>query len=236
MNENKLDLTTLIDFVTEIANQKGNEWFKNDLINNLGGNNYSTFETSAELFIRTLRKTFNKKSRDFYKIISDQRLNIELTADFKEMLWYKTTNNIERQYLFIYYQIENMLNHYIMMNDAFTKISKESDKHIIKFSEKFSVNCKAYFFDNNNQPRELNKIGSIWAKLVFWAVDTKNEIWLIDKKTNFDQIVNLRNDNSHRNSSELNNYVQNTIDILKKSDDGNHSYVITILKKIKSTI
>lgn len=237
MNETRKNLKSLIDFVTEISKIEENRWFRESLLNNLiESNNSTNNELNTELFIRVLRKNFSKKAKDFYGSFLDEKLRKDLISDYKEMLWYKTIGNIERQYLFIYYQLENMLNFYIKKNEAFEKILNNPNIFSIKFSDKFDVNCKTYFYSKNDIPIEINKISSIWAKLVFFAVDTKSEQWLLDKKKHFDNIIQLRNDVSHRNSTELNKFTLKTKDYLVKTEDGNHSYIIQILNSIKSKL
>src|SRR5665647_523446 len=115
MKYKKENLLKLLRLIEEISNFHGNDWFKEELANKLKDTSLIDEENSlsVESFLRLQRKIFRTKALEFYKNIEDDSLRVELTKDFQEMLWYKVLNQIDRQYLFTYYQIENMINFFI---------------------------------------------------------------------------------------------------------------------------
>lgn len=239
MGHSKEDLLKLAKFVNEIANEPGNEWFINEIqqtghINKRISINKS--ELSFEAFVRLQKSIFKKKAMEFYKYIPNESLKNELIKDFIEMSWYKMLNVIERYFLFAYYQMENMLNYYLLVNDCYTKISSNKSKYNMPLTDKFVVDCYGYFFDNKGAKIELSKVKSIWAKLLFWAIEEASYDWFKSNKSNFDNLVNLRNFESHRNSADINQYAIKQVNNFKIGDDSNLSYTISILKRIKSTI
>lgn len=240
MNYKKENLIKLLKLVEEISKQPGNEWFKDELTSRLDATSLSTDDDSlsVEPFFRLQRKIFKTKGLEFYKNITDDKLRIELTKDFQEMLWYKVLNQIDRQYLFTYYQIENMINFFITKNLAHEKIKNNPNNYVIEFTDKFVVKSYNYFFSKNTEPIDVIKISSIYAKIVFWSIETNNKSWIHDKsrKFHFDNIVQIRNMKSHRNSQVDNSFILANIESIKKGDDSNYSFLIAILTRIKNTL
>jgi hypothetical protein len=239
MKYKKESLEKLLLLIDIISKGEGNEWFNEilqdrfQIYNTQKSDNFIT----AESFIRLQRKIIKTKAIEYYKSIEDLKLQNELIKDFQEMLWFKVLNQIDKQYLFTYYQIENMINHFIIKNKAHDKIKVDSNRHTIKFTDKFEVKSALYFF-KDSKPIEIDKISSIWAKLVFWAVETKNESWIKDKsiKYHLDNIINIRNMKSHRNSNGEYGIQLSYIEQIKKGDDSNYSYLLSILYKLKMSI
>lgn len=240
MKYNKEKLLKLLKLVEEISNQPGNEWFKNELTIRLDATRLTKEKDSLSIepFLRLQRKIFRTKGLEFYKNITEDGLRIELIKDFQEMLWYKLLNQIDRQYLFTYYQIENMINFFIIKNLAHEKIKKNPNNYKIEFTEWFTVNSYSYFFSTNSDPIDVIKISSIYAKIVFWAIESGNKSWILDKtrKFHFDNVVQIRNMKSHRNSQGDNTYLLRHIQSIKIGDDSNYSFLIAILSRIKNTI
>lgn len=242
MATNKDQLLQLIEFVQEISSQPGNEWFLDELLNKTLINNKDYFgqdDHSAGSFIKLQRQIFKNKAAEFYRGVKNQDLKNELVKDYVEMLWYRMVNVVDRYFLFLYYQAENMLNYYILTSDAFNKIATQSDKYKIAFNEKFVVACKDNFFKSNS-PISLSKINSIWAKLVYWAIDSNNTTWLLKNKPMIDTLINSRNLTSHRNSQQSNEttflITRNQIKNYKKGDEIYVSYPVHLLKLLRSTI
>ena len=64
MDEQKRDLKTLIDFVNDIANQKGNEWFKAELKEKISLQIHST--EIEEIYEYCIRQILKDQATKFY--------------------------------------------------------------------------------------------------------------------------------------------------------------------------
>lgn len=188
-------------------------------------------------FVKMQRKIFRTKSKEFYKDLLDKNLQSELERDYQEMLWWRMLNNVERQYLFACYQVENMLNYFILTTDAHTKVSREKNKYVIEFNEKYKVVACDYFF-YEGKIRDVARISSMQAKVVYWAIETGNKGWYLDKprQDTFDQLIKIRNRGSHRNAKESNEYLTNLIERYRSGDDSYQSYISAVLRKIRDSI
>lgn len=239
MTNNKENLIKLLKLVIEISKEPENDWFKELLKEKFDTSaiHREGDSLSADSFLRLQRKIFRTKALEFYKNIKEHNLRIELVKDFQEMLWYKVLNQVDNQYLFTYYQIENMINFFISKNSAHEKIKENPSHYVIEFSEKFIVKAYDYFY-KSAKPIDVIKISSIYAKIVFWVVETDNKSWFLDKsrKFHFNNLVQIRNMKSHRNSHGDNSFVLSNIESIKKSDDSNYSFLSAILSRIKNTL
>ena len=74
MDEQKRDLKTFINFVNDISNQKGNEWFKKELIKRLSDNkeNLDSFNSNIGSEIK----------KDTKKIINFLEINPSCSIDY----------------------------------------------------------------------------------------------------------------------------------------------------------
>ncbi len=239
MSYSKENLEKLTAFIEELIADPENRSWAETLREKIDSSNVNALAGTLAFdeFVRLQKKIFRLKSKEFYKEITDIELKAELERDYQEMLWWRMLNNVERQYLYSFFQIENMLNYYIVKNDAFKRIQKNKEKYIIDFDEKFSVNAYTYFFYNNT-PKEISKINSIYAKLAFWGIETNNKGWLMDKtrKDTIDQIVQIRNKASHRHSMDSNKYLLALVERFKSGDDSNQSFITNVLRKIRDSV
>ena len=238
MKYKKESLEKLLLLIDELFNEPENNWFKEELSKMTESPTLTLDknELCFDSFVRLQRKMFRLKANEFYKNLTDADLQKELIKDYQEMLWFKMLNQIDRYYLFIYYQMENMLNFFILKNDAFNRIKSDPGSYQLKFTEGFIVKCYSYFFNKDGKANEINKINSVWAKLVFWSLEANEDRWIIDKKQTLDNIINVRNLLSHKNSSQQNSFVKNQIELWKKGDDSLLSFPISVLNKLKRTV
>jgi hypothetical protein len=111
-------------------------------------------------------------------------------------------------------------------------------RYVMEFNEGFVVVASASFFTKECYPIALNKVNSIYAKIVFWAVETGNKSWCLDKTRKYylDYMINMRNMKSHRNSDKNYGYLLAHIDDVRKGDDANYSYQLSILTRIRNSI
>lgn len=230
MSYKRESLEKLLLLLEEICNEEENLWFKNRL-----HEQYSEIGDNFPSFFKHLKKQYKIKANTFYKDISDKNLKMQLIKDFIEMYWYLGINDVNRFCLFTYYQIENLLNYYITESNAFEKIMTNKNYFIKQFNEKFTVVCFDKFFQNGNK-QSLDKI-NIWAKIVYWTLDSNSEEWENQNHSNISNVVNIRNSNSHRNSTQCaNEKNEETLKYMVKSDYSNFGYYANILKKIRDSL
>ncbi len=234
-NPNKESLEKLLHLIDELCQIEGNKWFEEKLKNKFSkGYNFENFPE----FLKAQKLQFKIKGRSFYSSIKDKKLKKELIDDYIEMSWYQTVNDVSRFILFCFYQMENMLNSYISISNAYEKIKVNKDYYSYSYSEKFSfVPYDRFFykkFKNNVNEEYKNPIEKIdiWSKITFWMIDAKLQDWEKENHWNISNMINIRNANSHRNSSIQNNKLGEEIKKLKSSDFSRLGFYINILRKI----
>lgn len=229
-NPSKESLEKLLRLIDELCACEENQWFKEALSSKFGGKN--GFE-NFPAFLKHQKNQFKIKGRSFYAAIADEKLKKELVDDYIEMSWYQSVNNLNRFMLYVFYQMENLLNYYISISNAFEKIDTNKNYYIHKYPPKFTVIVYDSFFYKNEE-KSIKDI-SIWSKLTFWMIDSNNKDWEKMNHRNINNLISTRNAISHRNSNSNNKYVDDTIDALKKSDFSSLSFYFNVLKKILET-
>jgi hypothetical protein len=227
----KESLEKLLLLIDEICNEKENFWFKNELDSKFG--NSTGFENFPAFLIHQ-KKQYKLKGRRFYYSIKNSTLRTQLQNDYSEMLWNQGINNINKFLLFAFYQMENMLNYFCEEIKAHEKIQLNKEKYKILYSDKFIVNCHESFFRFDKKV-DVEKI-NIWSKITFWTIETNNIDWEKSFHQSLSNLVQIRNENSHRHSLLENEKNTSTIENLKISDFSLLGYYVTILKKIKDSI
>lgn len=232
MGQNKEQLRKLLDFIEALSIEKGNEWFEDELRRKFNSN-----DLNLDSFLRLNREKQRKKARKYYEKISHSQLRNQLIDDHANMLWYKSIFEIERFFLYVNFQIENMLNYYIDNTDAHNKVQKNPKfyyKELSYMEYKVSVDSFSYFFNKyNGNKNPTGKISSLWAKLVYWAVDSDKIDFLENQFTNFSAIINIRNDQSHANYSTES---KSAVYWKQQEDDYNFAFIYAIIKIIRNTI
>ena len=197
--------------------------------------------TSA--FIKLQRKNLRNKGRLFYEEVSNSELRNKLVDDYAMMLWYKMIGDIPQMFTHILFQIENMLCKYISNDSmAYDKIMKDPEKYVYTYyndhtKNTFERKAKDFFFLSNGTKQPLKNI-NIWAKYVYWFVETDKTIEYKNASHSLvSDIVNIRNTTEHRNSSEcISPYVQKQIAYWKANIDERYSYVNFLLSEFLKTI
>ncbi|WP_418637583.1 hypothetical protein [Winogradskyella sp.] len=226
-NPSKESLQKLLRLIGELCEIEENHWFKESLASMLSVN--YEFENFPE-FLKHQKNQFRLKGKSFYESIGDVKLKKELVGDYIEMSWYQSINNLDRFMLFAFYQMENLLNHYITISNAYEKIDKNKDYYTHQYKSNFIVLVYDSFFYNNKK-KSIDKI-NIWAKLTFWMKDSDNVKWEQLNHRNISNLISVRNANSHRNSNSKNEYVVNTIETLKKLDISSLGFYYNVLRKV----
>lgn len=227
-NPSKANLEKLLNLIDEICAIEENRWFKESLSSKFSSEN--GFE-NFPAFLRYQKSQFRIKGRLFYKDIPDIKLKNELINDYIEMSWYQSINNLDRFMLFVFYQMENLINYYILISNAFEKIRVNKEYSTYEYSPKFIVNIKKDFYNHNNDEKSIEKI-RVWSKLTFWMIDSKNYDWEEKNHRNLSNLITIRNSISHRSSNIKNEYIDRFIKNLKESSFSDLGYYINVLKKI----
>jgi hypothetical protein len=193
MNDNKKDLKTLIDFVTEISKKEGNEWFKKDLFESLNINNtlYSELKNG---FIESKISLIEKYlSVDIVNVIDysefEEPSREQLFRDCLEMCRFeKGTPNHKKDFgefcRYAHLQAEEMINYFF---------NKSLNFDLIKMMI-FMKNHSNYI--EKIKAKNLNQI-PYSLKLPAFRNYSKIEKPLIDFLF---FLNNFRNEMSHRNS------------------------------------
>ena len=229
----KENLIKLLELIDSISQHPENVWFKNELSLRFGsGANFEDFPT----FLKFLKKNYRLKANEFYKNIKDQKLKNELVKDNVEMQWYQASHDVERFLLFTFYQVENLLNYYCIRTDAFSKI--ENDKNKYQYTFGFNVICYDSFFNRKSgEPNSIEKVNSVYAKIAYWLVQSNRGSWYKSFSFSMSNLIKVRNKNSHRSSSsEPDEKVEHTLELLKKQDFSSLSFYINIVKELIKTI
>ena len=206
--EERDKIKDLLKALSEKLKKPENKDLLDEFLLNCGILDNEAYADSA--FVKLQRKVLRKKSRLYYSKVKNAQLKKELIEAHSQMLWYKTINELEKYFVYVNYQIENMLNYYIKTKDAFNKIRSNERNYCktIVVNEKYSrtIDCSTYFFNKNNQqPNEISKIGSLWAKLLFWSIDTGIPDFTEKQYVNLSAIIDIRNEQNHADYERQNN-------------------------------
>ena len=236
MGQNKEQLNKLLVFISELAKDSDNAWFVEEL-----GRKYGMYQTSNvqsfDAFVKLQHKRCRKKAKQYYSKISNDILRNQLVDDHAMMLWYKSIGELELFFVHVNYQIENMLNFYLDNSDCYNLISANPTAYCKTFTNNgytLSVDCQSYFFNpNSNKTVPIPKIKSLWAKILFWAVDACQLPFVNQQFGNFSAIINIRNEADHSyygrvNSSSKFWYTQ--------EDDVALAFIGGILRTVRNTI
>ena len=243
MAQNREHLEKLLQFLDSLIKEPGNEWFVEELSqkvikrqsrvdNNLDKNSFNTFLSLQHNKIR-------RKARTYYKDIKDSKLRNQLVNDHAMMIWYKSIYEVEKYFVHVNYQIENMLNYYLEHTDFHSKIQSSPisyNKDISNPAANFHMTVDVYsyaFNKNDGKPINIEKISSLWAKLLYWSIDSGNYQFLCNQCGNLGAIINIRNQTNHSYYGRQNKaatYWKN------QEDDMNYAFIGAIIKHIRNSI
>lgn len=239
--EGKEDIKRVLKLLSEKLKLPENKELMDQFLLDCG-----VFETEGlndSAFVRLQRKVLRQKSKAYYKNIKDDQLKKELIESHSQMLWYRTINDLEKYFLYVNYQVENMLNYYIRVHDSYTKIENNPSLYSIsatipnnRSNKPFvrNIDCYTYFFDNKKNRNKVSKIGSLWAKLLFWSIDhTGGSKFIIDQHSNLSAIIDIRNEQNHADYKKQ----KNSCDYWYEQEDGfSLAFIEAILKTIRNSI
>lgn len=241
MGQNKEELNRLLSFIEALTKQPGNEEFVAGL-RALVGTEQTLLHNDDELssYLRLQRERFRKKARRYYKDIKDDTLRNQLVDDHAWMLWYRSVDDVVSYFNYVNLQIENIVNFYLSNIDIHSQILANPTAFMcnLQVNPKYIVNidCNKDFFRNtsaglSNIP--YTKVKTLWSKIWAWAICTGNTKLVTAQASNIASIINIRNDNNHRDSkvsSASSEYWKN------QEDDANYGFIIMILKVFRNSI
>jgi hypothetical protein len=242
MAQNREQLEKLLQFLDSLMKEPGNEWFVDELSKKIikqhpiveSNMDRDPFNTLLSLQHSKIRR----KARAYYKEIKDTKLRNQLVNDHAMMIWYKSIYEVEKYFVHVNYQIENMLNYYLVHTDFHSKIQASPrlyNKVIFTPSNyKIEIDVYSYAFNKNNgTPISIEKISSLWAKLLYWAVDSNNFQLLSEQSGNFSAIINIRNQTNH---SYYGRQINSAKYWKEQEDDMNYAFIGGIVKHIRNSI
>lgn len=189
--------------------------------------------------MRLQHQRCRKKARSYYEKVEDEQLRQNLINDHAKMLWYKSIFEVGQYFVHVNYQVENMLNYYLAHTGFHDKVAAAPTRYCkkLEITPKYviSIDVYSYAFDKNkgNSPVDPARINSLWAKLLYWAVDTEQEEILEKFKTYLNAIVSVRNEVNHANSSSQ----KQSLKYWQDQEDGMQlAFVEAVIKQIRKSI
>ena len=240
MGQNKEQLNKLLDFINELAKDKENAWFVAELGRKYGICHFSDIQ-NFDAFVRLQHQKCKNKARRYYSQIANDTLRNQLIDDHAMMLWYKSIGELELFFVYVNYQIENMLNFYLDNSNCHDLIKANPSAYCQTLNNpnnKYSItiDCQSCFFTKKDQsiiPLKVNKIKSLWAKILFWAIDSNNLSFVREQFNNFSSIINIRNDTNHAYYGEVSNSSKYWYD---QEDDISFSFIYGILRFVRLSV
>jgi hypothetical protein len=109
---NKSNLQKLFEFIIDISQIKGNEWFKDKLIIKFSSNNSSNLSGTQfdEIYEYCLQKIINEHAEKFYTDFKIIEIKEKLIEDFIRMERFRRDDNFEDFCLAVFQQIEGIVN------------------------------------------------------------------------------------------------------------------------------
>ncbi len=201
---------------------------------------HTSSDTTA--FIQLQRKNMRQRGRLFYQDISNATLRNQLVNDYAMMLWYKCINDIPHMFAHILFQMENMLNAFILGHGdaAYDAVMMNPDDYVYlyKTSQKeFSSVAKEYFFDTKGNRKSVKDIG-VWAKYTYWYVSTQ-QVPKFQSLTHrlVSDVINVRNYSEHRNSqNDMPEWMKRQISYWSTNIESKFSYIDMLLTAILQSI
>lgn len=181
MPHSRENLTKLLNLVSQIANETGNEWLlqelqlKFGLANELGLNEAEkSIEKIYELCVKEILK---KQAQNFYQSFKIDAIKPKLEIDFIRMEHFRRDDNFEDFSLALHQQIENIINHLAENNTEFRlTISSKKDEPAYKIYNKVT-----FLNDDYNLSHLIlssfaseNKINEVFQKAILqWDYSQK---------------------------------------------------------------
>jgi hypothetical protein len=199
----KIKLSKLIEFIAEISQLKGNEWFKERLMSKLENNgSFKTKESIEELdilkdiknsnyYLRSIDRKIWKEALIYYSSIKYTDLKIGLIQDYKEMKIADKNDDIIEYTRRIVMQLENCLNAICIILKSHELIKASPDKYRNNSTDLLKGDFS--FFNLDGSAKQLSKV-SIFSKIFF----AKQYYDIFYSYSDMNQMITIRNKSSHR--------------------------------------
>jgi len=215
-----------------------NPEFAAALRNKLSVDNTMCSPTETAAFIKLQRKNMRQRGRLFYQNVKDKTLHYQLVNDYAFMLWYKCVGDIPHMFSHILFQMENMLNYFIVSQGVtvYEEVANNSDMYVYK-SGNFTCVTKEQFFDAKGNKKPIENIG-IWAKYTYWFVSTQQpDTFRSYTHSLVSDVINFRNITEHRNAQkEIPEWMNEHLDFWTINIEQKYSYIDMFLSIIRETI
>lgn len=130
---NRQDLIQLVDFIAEIAQIEGNEWFREKVVQKLGGDvEIGASHKIDEIYELCLRKIAEDQAIQFYSDFKLVNIKSKLIEDFVRMEKFRRENNFEDFCLALYQQVEGIVNE---LSSEVVKQHIIDNKDVVLFKE-----------------------------------------------------------------------------------------------------
>lgn len=93
----------------KFLNQKGNEWFKEDLLSKFTNTSTINSDVIDEIYEYCLRKIMYEHAEKFYMDFKLENIKLKLVEDFVRMEKFRRENNFEDFCLAAYQQLESIV-------------------------------------------------------------------------------------------------------------------------------
>jgi hypothetical protein len=230
MTSNKEHLKLLLEFISKILEQEGNEWFHDELAILFSKKFKSEKDTGIKLSAITIKELGSiEKYLDEglipiidYRNISDERVKFQLERDSIEMGKCRLSNfsdsiSFEKFCKYAHFQSEELINYYFF----------ESSNGDV---EKVKTDITTYSDITKDQLSKSNSISSIPHYMKLWALSKKVNL-LTEYNFTLGNIAKVRNLEIHRDS---NNKIEEKLLRFIKTE--NYNQVFETLVHLKNKV
>lgn len=213
MAQQKEKLKLLLQFIDQVANQSGNEWFRDELTKKFSNNTASKGNSGLDvliddikrtkLYLKNIDKSLQCEGFKFYKNIKDIDLKKQLVSDYKEMKISFINNDILEYGRRMALQMERCFDFAISVVNGWEIVNCDSKYNEIsipsgKFEQKVRVKSGFYKPDFNNKSILLKKdVSEIEFKVKAAFCGLFYQINFFSQWSNLNDIYFLRNKASH---------------------------------------
>jgi hypothetical protein len=199
----KNNLNKLIEYIDELSNLPGNQWFhdklKSKFENKIKSEVYIN-EDAQELlnelkrskyYLRSIDRNIWKEALNYYSRILYPDLKLELIHDYKEMKIADKSDDIIEFTRRIVMQLENCINAICLLLKSHELIKVSPDKYRNNTTD--LLKGEFSFFNSDGSAKQLSKI-SIQSKIFF----AKQYYDIKYSYSDMSQMITIRNKSSHR--------------------------------------
>lgn len=180
MAEKKEHLQKLYSLVKKVANEPGNDWFKEELDSNFGSSLgivlNETESSIKKIFEHCIKEIIEKQAHDFYKDFRIIEIKEKLISDFIRMEQFRREDNFEDFSLSLFQQLEGIVNFLTEKHNGFRlAILKSKNEPVYKILNKQTMLYDQFDLSNlilpksppkNDTPESIEKENKYYLKNV----------------------------------------------------------------------